>query len=303
MMPATILLTALQIKLFNKKTGALLLTGVVMLCDFAFAQQMFRGTADHNYNYNSQVKGAFNELAWKFYADAPVRSSITWANDAVYFGSSKGIFYSLNRNSGTIKWSFNARSAINSSAAYQNGNVFFSDNRQVLYSLNASTGKVNWKTSLGQSKNYEWAFDYYYSSPTIAGDQVLIGSKDGFVYNINKATGKVKWKFKTGGIVRSTDIGRMYGPFDLAFMPINGARQNDGRFTDVGIPCVLTPEQAVIAAKLLGAKAICPMHYGKPDENYFEVPNAEARFLAAAKENNMKTVLLKKGEWLNWQSI
>ncbi len=52
--------------------------------------------------------------------------------------------------------------------------------------------------------NYDWGFDYYYSSPTIADGKLLIGAKDGFVYNINAANGKKIWKFKTDGIVRST---------------------------------------------------------------------------------------------------
>jgi L-ascorbate metabolism protein UlaG (beta-lactamase superfamily) len=96
------------------------------------------------------------------------------------------------------------------------------------------------------------------------------------------------------------DLGRIYGPFDMAFMPINGARQNDGRNTDEGIPGVLTPQQAVVAAKLLGAKTVCPIHYGSLEQNYFEIPDAEGQFLKAARENNMKVVVLKQGEWVNW---
>ena len=97
------------------------------------------------------------------------------------------------------------------------------------------------------------------------------------------------------------DLGRIYGPFDMAFMPINGARQNIGRNTDEGIPGVLDPQQAVVAAKLLGAKAICPIHYGSTEKNYFETPDPEGQFLKAAKERNIKTTLLKQGEWVNWQ--
>src|SRR2546423_400738 len=52
--------------------------------------------------------------------------------------------------------------------------------------------------------NYDWGFDYYYSSPTIANGKILIGAKDGFVYNIDASNGKEIWKFKTDGIVRST---------------------------------------------------------------------------------------------------
>jgi L-ascorbate metabolism protein UlaG (beta-lactamase superfamily) len=98
------------------------------------------------------------------------------------------------------------------------------------------------------------------------------------------------------------DIGDSYGPFDMAFLPINGARQNVGRNTDEGIPGVLTPQQAVAAAKLLGAEAICPIHYDNFDSNYFETPNAEGLFVKAAMESHIKTTIVKLGEWLNWPS-
>src|ERR1700754_2972868 len=102
----------------------------------ATSQTMFRGAADHNSHYNSGIKGIFNEQAWKLDADAPIRSTVVVANNAVYFGSSKGVFYCLNKINSKINWTFKPGYAINSSAAYHNGNVFFSDNQQSIYSLN-----------------------------------------------------------------------------------------------------------------------------------------------------------------------
>ena len=182
---------------------------IVLVLLFSFdrvvvAQNMFRGSADHNRNYNSGVIGPFNEVSWKFDADAPIRSTVAAAEDGIYFGSSRGVFYCLGKSTGKINWIFKPGYAINSSAAYHNGNVFFSDNKQRLFSLNGSTGKMNWKTALGISKSYDWAFDYFYSSPTVINGQILIGSKDGGVYNVNEQTGKVNWKFKAQGVVRST---------------------------------------------------------------------------------------------------
>jgi len=180
-------------------------TAFILLCSLQLsAQHMYRGNAAHNVNYSSGIKGFFNASAWKFDADAPVRSTALVASNSVYFGSSRGIFYCLDKNSGKVKWTFRPGNAVNSSAAVDKGNVFFSDNKQTLFSLNASTGKLNWKTSLGKAKNYDWAFDYTYSSPAIANGQILIGSKDGLVYNIDESTGKVKWAFKAEGVVRSS---------------------------------------------------------------------------------------------------
>ena len=165
---------------------------------------MFRGEPTHQNAFTSKSNMVFGETAWKFDAGAPVRSSVVYSNDAIFFGSADGLFYALNKHTGAIKWTYNAGNAIHSSAAYDNGKVYFSDNKQTLYCLNAATGKLVWKHDFDKTLPYVWAFDYYYSSPTILGNDLLIGAKDGFLYNINKLTGTTKWKFKTSGIIRST---------------------------------------------------------------------------------------------------
>lgn len=93
------------------------------------------------------------------------------------------------------------------------------------------------------------------------------------------------------------DIGRAYGPFDAAFLPINGARQQVGRFTDEGVPAVLTPEQAAHAAKSLRARTIVPIHYGDPDPpKYVEVDDALARLRRAAQDLGIPLRPLATGE-------
>ncbi|MGZ3778545.1 MAG: outer membrane protein assembly factor BamB family protein, partial [Mucilaginibacter sp.] len=186
------------------KTVSFLLTAATLLCcvQQTVAQHMYRGNATHNVSYESGIMGFFNTCQWKFDAGAPIRSTAVAEGNSVYFGSSKGVFYRLNKNTGKVIWTFKPGYAINSSAAIHNGHVFFSDNKQSLYSLDAATGRLNWKTDLGPAKSYDWAFDYTYSSPALFNGQILIGSKDGCVYNIDEGTGKLNWKFKTEGIVR-----------------------------------------------------------------------------------------------------
>src|SRR3546814_1393972 len=56
-------------------------------------------------------------------------------------------------------------------------------------------------------------------------------------------------------------IGRQFGPFDAAFLPVNGARFG-WRKPVSGLPGVLTPKQAVADANILGARRLVPIHYG-----------------------------------------
>jgi outer membrane protein assembly factor BamB len=165
---------------------------------------MFRGSADHTAAVQMAGNGLFGEEAWKYNADAPIRSSVAYSNNSIFFGTSRGELISLDQKTGAVKWKYKSAYAINSSPTCYNGKVFFSDNQQTLFALQGSTGKLIWKTSLGESLNYEWAFDYFYSSPTVAANKIYIGSKDGNIYCISEADGKISWKFKTTGIVRST---------------------------------------------------------------------------------------------------
>src|SRR4029079_15968121 len=63
---------------------------------------------------------------------------------------------------------------------------------------------------------------------------------------------------------RFGEYGRQYGPFDAAFLPINGF-QRIHLNPPTGQPSSLTPEQAVSAAVLLRATTLVPIHYGASD--------------------------------------
>ena len=91
--------------------------------------------------------------------------------------------------------------------------------------------------------------------------------------------------------------GAAYGPFDTAFMPINGARQADEPPSEV--PLSLTPGEAVDATILLGAKRLVPIHYGfHVPGSYEEYPDAMETLLSAAKRRGVNVEIVKPGDWL-----
>lgn len=92
------------------------------------------------------------------------------------------------------------------------------------------------------------------------------------------------------------DIAQALGPFDVALLPINGARQEVGRFRDVGAPGVLTPELAVAAARALSARTIIPIHYGRSSEGYTETPRALEALSRAAREFSIVVRPLAPGD-------
>ena len=97
-------------------------------------------------------------------------------------------------------------------------------------------------------------------------------------------------------------IGKQHGPFDIAFLPINGAKFG-GRLPASELPAVMTPEQAVAAGIVLGAKLAVPIHYGVSGaDTYEEQANAEGTFLEIAKKRKLPVEIVKPGEWVKWKA-
>ena len=144
--------------------------------------------------------------------------------------------------------------------------------------------------------------------PQLLGDMtaVAVPAADGY------GDPQVSWIVSGGGrrVIHCGDtlwhghwwkIGRQYGPFDAAFLPINGARFG-WRKPASGIPGVMTPEQAAAAAEVIGARLIVPIHYGmaaSPD--YEEAPHPAHGLVAAANARRIDVEFVRAGAWLSWR--
>ena len=93
------------------------------------------------------------------------------------------------------------------------------------------------------------------------------------------------------------DIGAQYGPFDAAFLPINGARLQ--REPVVETPGTMTPVQAVDATLLLRAKRLVPIHYGNDDPPYYtEVADPLQTLMETVARRDVPVVHLLPGEYM-----
>jgi L-ascorbate metabolism protein UlaG (beta-lactamase superfamily) len=95
-------------------------------------------------------------------------------------------------------------------------------------------------------------------------------------------------------------VGRQFGPFDAVFLPINGARFG-WRQPVSGLPGVLTPEQAVAAATILGARRLVPIHYGITGmKEYVEVEDPIGELRRAARGKAVAVQSVSPGAWVDW---
>ncbi|TCO52599.1 MBL fold metallo-hydrolase [Actinocrispum wychmicini] len=93
-------------------------------------------------------------------------------------------------------------------------------------------------------------------------------------------------------------IANRLGPFDAAFLPINGAVVDFPHLRPASpLPADLTPEQAVVAGTILQARQVIPIHYGiRVPPFYVEVDDPATAFQQAAKKYDMATTMLAPGE-------
>jgi eukaryotic-like serine/threonine-protein kinase len=180
---------------------------------------MFRGNLAHTGVYNSTGISNSAKVKWTFHTAGAIWSSPAIADGMVYVGSNDGNLYAVDAATGAQKWLFKTAARIPSSPAVWNGAVFFASYDDTFYAVDAKTGALKWKFANGGERRFAGKhlhgalpksetmpdpYDFYLSSPAIAGGMVYFGSGDGNVYALDAANGSLKWKFATGDVVHSS---------------------------------------------------------------------------------------------------
>jgi len=97
-------------------------------------------------------------------------------------------------------------------------------------------------------------------------------------------------------------IANKFGPFDIAFLPINGPVVDFPLLQPAStIEAVMTPEQAATAANILKARSVVPIHYGslhKPPM-YIETPHPTDSLREYSGNFGIPVMVHEPGEWFD----
>lgn len=173
----------------------------------AVSAEMFRGSADHRGELDTQGVEDFGRIAWRFETHGPVRSTPVMRDGTVFFGSTDGHLYALDAEGGSLKWAFRAGDAVASSPAIVDDFVIFGDRTNTYWALDRETGAVRWSFATGPDKSLAWGlegWDYHTASVTIDGQRAYFGSGDGGIYAVDWRTGEEHWRVETSRRIRST---------------------------------------------------------------------------------------------------
>jgi len=151
-------------------------------------------------SYFYAIDAATGKEKWRFktgedpdiHNQVGIQSSAAVADGVVYFGCRDSNLYALDASSGEKKWTFNNKGSwVIGSAVVQNGKLYFSTSDSgMFYALDAKTGTAAY------SLKFVWPM---FSSPTIAGKMLYIGSHEGKLIAIDLESQKPAWTFQTDG--------------------------------------------------------------------------------------------------------
>jgi outer membrane protein assembly factor BamB len=126
---------------------------------------------------------------WDFWLSSPLVQ-----DGRVYFGSSDHHVYALDAVTGKEVWRFEADDSIHTAPALSNGRLFIATWGTKLYALDAKTGAKLWDFQ-GAKDAETGIFQGFSAAPTIDGDTVYIGSRDGYMRAFNAADGTLRWTY------------------------------------------------------------------------------------------------------------
>jgi eukaryotic-like serine/threonine-protein kinase len=122
-----------------------------------------------------------------------IQSSAVVADGVVYFGCRDSHLYAVDAASGAQRWAFSTGDSwVISSPSVRDGTVYFATSDSgLVQALDAKTGNAQFSLDFKH-----WPF---FSSPTLAGDFLYIGSHAGRVLAIDLKARKLAWAFTTDG--------------------------------------------------------------------------------------------------------
>jgi outer membrane protein assembly factor BamB len=108
----------------------------------------------------------------------------------MYFGSSNGKVYCLDRASGRVEWEHDTGTAVAAPPCLDGDVVYVAGYGAELRALEAATGRLFWVRPLLEKVAY--------TQPRVLGDMVYVAGKGGTVFGINTASGHIRWRKRVG---------------------------------------------------------------------------------------------------------
>lgn len=111
------------------------------------------------------------------------------AEDKVFVGVHRDLFYAVDAKRGKKLWKFNTQGPVHAQARVQDNIVYFADMEGIAYGLDGASGKAKWMTRVGAP---------VMSAPLVLADRVYVSSLDKTLTCLDRKTGNIFWQVNFG---------------------------------------------------------------------------------------------------------
>ena len=123
-------------------------------------------------------------------ADDFFSSPCLWRG-TLFIGNFDNHLYAIDTHTGTMRWRYDAKGPCDGSPVAVDGMVYFTSRYDWLTALNATTGGVVWRTRQTSGG--------LFSSPSVVGGTLFIGTEDGTLAAYDAKSGEPRWSYHTPG--------------------------------------------------------------------------------------------------------
>lgn len=191
------------------------------------------------------VDATTGDVLWRFQTGGEISSSPALLNGVLVIGSGDRNVYAVDCRTGEMKWSASTEGPVDSSPTLAGSDVLVGSFDGGLYSFKFADGSLNWRCQLGglvhsspavsedtvfvgtvnfprsEIATFNWvdlksgkrkgSFDMpdaIYSSPTVWGDLVLVGSRDRQLYAFDRKMRQTQpaWTYRTRSYVHASPV-------------------------------------------------------------------------------------------------
>lgn len=160
--------------------------------------------AQHAVSLTSEPPNSLTGVRFHFQADGPVRGGFARQDGKLLFGTERGTIYALDGVTGGLRWRRSLGSPVLSTPAISGRTVYFTTWDNALHAADAATGQERWRKDLGRTLGTGDYWEYYVSSPQISGGRLYVGSASGRLFAIEPVSGRTLWSFDAGARIRTT---------------------------------------------------------------------------------------------------
>ena len=156
----------------------------------AFVDKVYVGSHDQ---YLYAIDAHTGRIDWKYKSKGFIKVTPVVDQRGVFFATTDGYCYALQRWNGTQMWSYKT-SMIESSPVLEREHLIYGNRDGQIFALHLASGSLMWQYRLRGSISADLA---------LSGKNLFIGTKKGFLYCLNLENQHLRWRKQLQGSIQA----------------------------------------------------------------------------------------------------